>query len=169
MDTDKTNNSNKNHLEQEELNRYVTFSLGGEVYGIAINKVKEIIGVTDITPVPRLPNFFLGVINVRGKIISVMELRKKLNIVDDKTPSKSIIILEVNNMTLGIVIGNINEVVTFQQDHLQSKAEVKSKLCHDHIAAVARPPNKKLITILDVDRIFAVDELKIPIKKDQVI
>ena len=151
---------------EDDINRYVTFTISSETYGVALNYVKEIIAMTDITSVPRLPDFFSGVINVRGKIISVIDLSKKLSL-EDKSITKSILIIEVESMTLGVIVGHINEVITFEQDQLQTSENSKSQLSNEYISSVAKQSDRTLVMILDIPKIFTAKELKIPQREQQ--
>src|SRR5574344_2822696 len=101
----------------EKDQKLLTFSLGTEGYGVSILKVKEIIGMLDITPVPKTPDFIKGVINLRGKIIPVMDLRLKFGMEEKEYNERTcIIVVEINvnekQRLLGVVVDMVSEVVT---------------------------------------------------------
>src|SRR5574344_3063666 len=111
--------------------KLLTFSLGEEGYGVSILKVKEIIGMMDITPVPKTPEFIKGVINLRGKIIPVMDLRLKFGMQEKEYNERTcIIVVEINlngnERLLGVVVDMVSEVVTMNSDQIEPPPEYGS-------------------------------------------
>ena len=105
--------------------KYLTFSLAAEAYGIGILKVREIIGMLPITPVPQTPNFLKGVINLRGQVIPVVDLRLKFRLEEqDYTERTSIIVVEVpgrsGSVAIGIVVDSVSEVVYIRQADIEN-------------------------------------------------
>lgn len=102
-------------------NSYLTFALDVEIYGIIIKDVSEIIGMQSITRIPGMPNFILGIINLRGKIIPVMDLRSKFE--KDKIEYNErtcIIVIEVDNVSLGLIVDTVLEVVKIGSENITS-------------------------------------------------
>ena len=104
--------------------KLLTFSLGKEEYGVSILKVKELIGMMDITPVPKTPEFIKGVINLRGKIIPVMDLRIKFSMdAQDYDERTCIIVVEIvikgSQKLLGVVVDSVSEVVTISDEQIE--------------------------------------------------
>ncbi len=147
--------------------KYLTFTLANDKYGIPLSCVREIIGMYQISEVPNVPPFFKGLINLRGKIISVIDLRKKLNLFVDENSKNmtSIIITEVNEMTIGVIIDSVNDVVGFHKDQIEQKMTIQSKISKDFIAGIAKETNKQLVLLLNFDKILAQEELNIVKKK----
>lgn len=143
--------------------KYITFTLAGEDYGLYILSVKEIIGMMNITRVPKTPDFVRGVINLRGKVHPVIDLRKRFGLpqIDDdaRTP---IIIVEVRNAGrttyLGIVVDSVSEVITVEQDQLEDTPTFGVDLDTDFILGLAKV-DQRVITILDIDRILSSRQL----------
>jgi purine-binding chemotaxis protein CheW len=143
--------------------KYITFSLAGENYGLYILSVKEIIGMMNITRVPRTPDFVRGVINLRGKVHPVIDLRKRFGLEpkedDARTP---IIIVEINHSNglqhLGIVVDSVSEVINVEKDDIENTPSFGVDLETDFILGLAKIENK-VITLLDIDQILTSRQL----------
>lgn len=143
--------------------KLLTFSLGEEGYGVSILKVKEIIGMLDITPVPRTPDFIKGVINLRGKIIPVMDLRIKFGMEEKEYNERTcIIVVEVNlkgtERLLGVVVDMVSEVVTISSDQIEPPPEYGMKLEHNFILGIGKI-KERVVIILDIDEVFLCEEI----------
>lgn len=143
--------------------KMLTFSLGSEGYGVSILKVKEIIGMMDITPVPKTPEFIKGVINLRGKIIPVMDLRTKFGMSEQEYDERTcVIVAEVSikgvQKLLGVVVDMVSEVVTISDDQIEPPPEYGSAADHNTILGIGKIKDRVVI-ILDIDEIFQSDEL----------
>lgn len=143
--------------------KLLTFSLGTEGYGVSILKVKEIIGMMDITPVPRTPAFIKGVINLRGKIIPVMDLRTKFGMEAKEYNERTcIIVAEVViagvQKLLGVVVDMVSEVVTISGDQIEPPPEYGSNVEHSSILGIGKLKDRVVI-ILDIDEVFMCDEV----------
>jgi purine-binding chemotaxis protein CheW len=143
--------------------KLLTFSLGSEGYGVSILKVKEIIGMMDITSVPRTPEFIKGVINLRGRIIPVMDLRIKFGMEDkDYNERTCIIVAEVLmkgvQKLLGVVVDMVSEVVTISNDQIEPPPEYGSKQEHSSMLGIGKIKDRVII-ILDIDEVFQCEEL----------
>lgn len=147
----------------EDYQKLLTFSLGSEGYGISILKVKEIIGMMDITPVPKTPEFIKGVINLRGKIIPVMDLRLKFSMDEKEYNERTcIIVSEVlikgSQKLLGIVVDMVSEVVTISNDQIEPPPEYGTTVEHNSILGIGKIKDRVVI-ILDIDEVFQCEEL----------
>ncbi|HWR21900.1 MAG TPA: chemotaxis protein CheW [Feifaniaceae bacterium] len=101
--------------DDTQQNRYLTFLLGEEVYGIAIGDVIEIIGVLPVTPLPKAPDYLKGIMNLRGKIVPVIDVRLKFKKPAAKyTERTCIVVVEVQEMTVGLLIDEVSEVLTIE-------------------------------------------------------
>ena len=143
--------------------KLLTFSLGGEGYGISILKVKEIIGMLSITQVPRTPEFIKGVINLRGKIIPIMDLRIKFGM-DEKAYNERtcIIVIEVNiqgsERLLGVVVDTVSEVINISAEEIEPAPEYGSKAEHNLISGMGKVKDRVVI-ILDIEEVVFCDEM----------
>lgn len=143
--------------------KLLTFSLGSEGYGVSILKVKEIIGMMDITPVPKTPDFIKGVINLRGKIIPVMDLRTKFGMESQNYDERTcIIVAEVTlkgiQKLLGIVVDMVSEVVTITDEQIEPPPEYGAAVEHNAILGIGKIKDRVVI-ILDIDEVFICDEV----------
>lgn len=144
--------------------KHLVFSLGESRYGIPLSSVKEVIGMTDITPVPHVPIFFTGFINLRGKIHSVIDLRLKLGLPKTEVRQKktSIIITEIDGFTIGAIVDDVNEVVGFQNNQIETSLNISSDIDQEYISGVAKiKENNSLILLLSINKILNAEELRI--------
>lgn len=143
--------------------KYLTFTLESEVYGIPILKVKEIIGMMDITLIPRMPDFIKGVINLRGKIIPVLDLRTKLCLKQEEYKERTCIIVietecggEIKQN--GLVVDTVSEVLLMEDSNIVPPlkyGEVSESNCLTGIGKA----KDKVIMMLDVDQVFSSLEM----------
>jgi len=148
----------KNH-ETSRSQRYLAFSLKDEEYAVPLLSVKEVIALPEVTPVPHTPPHFLGIMNLRGQVISIVDLRLKFGMKtsDDKREEMGVIIFDFGDFTMGGVVCSINSVLAFSDSEIQPKPEVMSAVKTDYITGVAKR-NDKLIILLDVVKAFDLTE-----------
>ncbi|MFW7380115.1 MAG: chemotaxis protein CheW [Oligoflexus sp.] len=132
-----------------EGTRYLAFSLGEEEYAIPLLVVKEVIAVPEMTPIPHTPPHFLGIMNLRGQVISVIDLRRKFNIKNSSSDDTAIIICDLSPLTLGVMVDTVNSVLTPEKNELSPKPEMESYIGTEYIDAVYRKENS-LILLLDI-------------------
>lgn len=150
-------------LAERISGKYLTFDLAEEEYGLEILRVREIIGMMEITPVPRTPDYVLGVINLRGKVIPVIDLRLKFGLPykdpDDRT---CVIVVEVMNegttVQMGIVVDRVNEVVDVKGAEVEPTPNFGVSLDTTFILGMAKVGNKVKI-LLDIDRVLTSSEV----------
>lgn len=143
--------------------KYLTFTLAEEEYGIGILKIKEIIGMLPITSVPQTPDFVKGVINLRGKVIPVMDLRLRFGMMSiDYTERTCIIVVEIFGQTgtilVGIVVDAVSEVLNIKGDDIEKTPTFGTKLNTDYILGMAKMEGGVKI-LLDIDQVLSSDEL----------
>jgi purine-binding chemotaxis protein CheW len=143
--------------------KYLTFALAGEEYGIGILKVKEIIGLMAITTVPRTPDYVKGVINLRGKVIPVADLRLKFGMESMAyTDRTCIIVVEISGaertILMGIVVDSVSEVLNIKAADIEDTPNFGSRLNTAFILGMAKI-NGAVKILLDIDRIFRAEEL----------
>lgn len=147
----------------ENYQKLLTFTLGKEDYGVSILKVREIIGMMEITPVPKTPDFIKGVINLRGKIIPVMDLRTKFSMEPQEYDERTcIIVAEVLikgvQKLLGVVVDAVSEVVTITDDQIEPPPKYGMSVEHNSILGIGKLKDRVVI-IIDIDEIFICEEL----------
>lgn len=147
----------------ESYQKLLTFSLASEGYGISILKVKEIIGMMEITPVPRTPDFIKGVINLRGKIIPVMDLRTKFGMMEQEYDERTcIIVVEVSmngvQKLIGVVVDTVSEVVTISDEQIEPPPEYGTSVEHNSILGIGKI-KERVVIILDIDEVFLCEEM----------
>ncbi len=151
------------HTAGDQEGKYLTFSLADEEYGIGILKVREIIGMLSITPVPQTPSFVKGVINLRGQVIPVVDLRLKFGMAElEYTERTSIIVVEVKgqagNIPIGIVVDAVSEVVNIKGDDIENTPTFGANLDTNYISGMAKADGGVKI-LLDIDRVLSAEEL----------
>ncbi len=141
-----------------ELMQLVTFSIGDEEFGVDILKVQEIIRTMEITKVPKAPPFVEGVINLRGKVIPIIDLRRRFGL-DTRGHDKNtrIIVIEINKMIVGFVVDSVSEVLRIPASTVEPPPPVVAGLESEYISGVGKLEDRLLI-LLDLDRLLSSDE-----------
>ena len=144
--------------------KYLTFTLDDETYGIGILKVKEIIGMLPVTSVPRTPDFVKGVINLRGKVIPVTDLRLKFGMAAMAyTDRTCIIVVEIDTMDstvlIGIVVDAVSEVLNIKEEEIEKTPDFGTRLNTEYILGMAKMGGGVKI-LLDIDRILSTGEIE---------
>lgn len=145
--------------------KHLTFLLGREEYAIPISRVKEIIGMMDITTIPRTPPFIKGIINLRGKVIPIIDLRLKFGLEEIAyTERTCIVILEVNSLTrgkmMGIAVDAVSEVVLIQKNEVEDAPLDDGYVDGRFLAGIGKVKDRVLL-LLDVEQILAHEEAAI--------
>ena len=143
--------------------KYLTFSMADEEYGIGILEIKEIIGMMPITPVPQTPGFVKGVVNLRGKVIPVIDLRLRFGMPSvDYTERTCIIVVEMEEqettVLIGIVVDAVSEVLNIKAGDIEQTPTFGTKLNIDYILGMAKMEGGVKI-LLDISRVLTQDEL----------
>jgi len=156
-------NSNKNvaAVGSDVTLQLVIFSLLGEEFGVSIHDVREIISNTQITPVPQAPSFVEGVINLRGQIIPVVDLRKRFNLEEnDHKEDAKVVIIEVDDNVLGLIVDSVSEVLNIPSDSINPPpALVANGIGAEYIKGIGQY-NDKMIILIDLQKVFSAEELK---------
>jgi purine-binding chemotaxis protein CheW len=146
----------------------VAFRLSSEEYALPITKVKDINRVMSLTKMPKSPAFMKGVINLRGEIIPVVDLRERFNLpVSEATEDSRIMVVDFNNRLLGIIVDGVTEVLTIPTSEIDIPPTV-SKLNIKQVPGVGKV-NNRLLILLDIDEVFSEEEVKSlkEIKRDE--
>jgi purine-binding chemotaxis protein CheW len=142
----------------EKEGKYLTFTLANEDYGIGILKIKEIIGMMPITKVPRCPEFIKGVINLRGKVIPVMDLRMRFGVdAANYTERTCIVVVEVDsgsgNHMIGVIVDSVSEVLNIKTEDIEETPGFGTKVETDYILGMAKISGGVKI-LLDIDKVL---------------
>ena len=145
--------------------KYLTFTMAGEEYGIGILKIKEIIGMMPITSVPQTPEFVKGVINLRGKVIPVVDLRLRFGMEEiEYTERTCIIVVEIEGPTgmvmIGIVVDAVSEVLNIKGEEIEDTPTFGAKLDTEYILGMAKMEGGVKI-LLDIDRVLSGDDISL--------
>lgn len=137
--------------------QFLTFQLNGQTYGLPIAAVREINRMAEITPVPRVPTFVVGVMNLRGKVMPVLDLRLRLGL-PATTPTREscIVIVEGSEGEVGMIVDSVAEVIELPEETRQIPPKMSADADYSTIGAMARRDDK-VILILDVNRTLFVD------------
>jgi purine-binding chemotaxis protein CheW len=144
--------------EGQELLELVSFNVGNEEFGVDISYVQEIIRIMQITKVPNAPEFVEGVINLRGRVIAVINLRYKLGLSKiDFDKNTRIIVVEVKGNTVGFIVDAVSEVLRIPANITEAPPEIVSGIDSDFIKSVGKLEDRLLI-LIDLDKILSVAE-----------
>ena len=143
--------------------KYLTFALASEEYGIGVMKVKEIIGLMPVTPVPRTPDFVLGVINLRGKVIPIIDLRLRFGMESvESTDRTCVIVVEISGpsgpVMVGVVVDSVSDVLNIKEDDIQGELAFGASLDTEYIFGMAKIENGVKI-LVDIDKVLNSGEL----------
>ena len=146
--------------KDDELLQLVTFSIGVEEFGVDILKVQEIIRTMEITKVPRAQDFVEGVINLRGKVIPIIDLRRRFGL-DSKGHDKHtrIIVIEINNMIVGFVVDSVSEVLRVPAGTVEPPPPVVAGVESEYISGVGKVQDRLLI-LLDLDKLLSNEDME---------
>lgn len=146
--------------EDTQKDKYLTFHLAGENYGIEICYVIEIIGIQSITEVPDMPTFIRGVINLRGKVIPVMDVRARFKLpardYDDRT---CIIVINVDSTEVGLVVDEVSEVADIPENHVEPAPRTSKNSDDSYIQGMGKM-NNRVIILLDVHKLLFNNEMQ---------
>ncbi len=148
-----------------EAGQYLTFKLGEEIFALNVGQVREVLDLTTITKVPGTPDFMRGVINVRGSVVPVMDLRLKFGLSrTENTLDTRIIVMELSLegevVVLGTLADSVNEVIDLEPNQIEPPPKIGMRWRTEFIKGIGKR-NDLFIIILDIDRVFSTDELAI--------
>jgi len=151
--------------EITQTTQYLTFKLGDEVFALDISKVREVLDFTSVTKVPRTPEFMRGVINLRGSVVPVVDLRLKFGMSKTENGVNTcVIITEVtvdgDTTILGALSDSVQEVLDLDAEHIAPAPKIGTKLRTEFIKGMGKRDDRFII-ILDVDKVFSADELSL--------
>jgi purine-binding chemotaxis protein CheW len=152
-------------MEITETRQYLTFRLGEEVFATDVAKVREVLDFTTITKIPRTPDFMSGVINLRGNVVPVVDLRLCFEMSKtEKTVNTCIVVVEMvldgDSNVIGALADSVEEVIDLEPDQIQPPPRIGTKIRTDFIKGMGKR-DAQLIMILDIDRVFSAEELSV--------
>ncbi len=148
-----------------ETTQYLTFNLEDEVFALDISQVREVLDFTTVTKVPRTPDFMRGVINLRGSVVPVVDMRIKFGMPKtEKTVNTCTIIVEINldgeKIVIGAMADSVQEVIDLEPNQIEPAPRIGTRLKTEFIKGMGKR-NDEFIIILDIDRIFSTDEISL--------
>ncbi|MEN6442022.1 MAG: chemotaxis protein CheW [Syntrophobacter sp.] len=158
--------------EITETGQYLTFKLDEELYAIDISKVREVLDFSRVTKVPQTLEFMLGVINLRGSVVPVVDMRLKFGLsMTEKTLNTCIIIVEVEidgeTTILGALADSVQEVLELEPDRIEPPPRIGTRLKTKFIKGMGKRDDRFII-ILDIDKIFSADELSVAHEMEEI-
>lgn len=148
-----------------EIRQYLTFKLEGEIFALDVGKVREILDYTNMTKVPQTPDFMKGVINLRGSVVPVVDMRLKFGIPpQEKTVDTCIIVVEIHidneAIILGALVDSVQEVFELEPNQIEAAPRIGTKLRTEFILGMGKR-NDNFVIILDIDKVFSGEDLVI--------
>lgn len=142
-----------------DTRKFLTFCLGDEEYGIEILKVREIIGMMPITPVPRTPEFIRGVINLRGKVIPVVDLRRKFGMPSvEQTEETCVIVVHADGVEMGTIVDKVSEVADIDSENIEDAPFFGDDVQTDYILGLGKSGGRVTL-LLDIDKALETDSV----------
>ena len=150
--------------EITETRQYLTFKLGNEIFATDVAKVREVLDFTKITEIPRTPDFMSGVINLRGSVVPVVDMRLCLEMSKtERTTNTCIVVLEVlldnESLVIGALADSVEEVIDLEPDQIRQAPKIGTQIHTDFLKGMGKRDDQ-FIMILDIDRVFSADEIR---------
>lgn len=149
----------KSETTKEEI-QLVSFKIGKETFAVYVNQVREIGRVEEITHVPNMPDFIEGVMDLRGQITTVIDLRRRFGIMEkaERTDQSRIIVAEIDNNQMGIIVDSVQDVIRISPDVISPPPEVVLKTIDAHLLTGVCRLEKELVMLLDLNNLFSEGE-----------
>lgn len=148
-----------NKKEGEAIQQFLTFNIGGEEYGVGLMSVREIKGWSKTTRLPNSPDFMKGVINLRGVVIPIFDLRKRFGMGDTEPHEKNaVIILAVGKRLIGVLVDAVSDILNANADDIRAAPHVESKIDANFVSGIISI-DEKMVVLLDVEKIFDLSML----------
>ena len=157
-------NALSTNVAKTTANKYLTVTLENESYGMAVLKVREIIRLQKITPVPQMPSYVKGVINLRGRVIPIVDLRLKFGLKAEIAERTCIVVVQVNMVSgqtvqMGLIVDSVEEVVTLGADEIEPTPEFGTRIDTTYLLGMAKVKGQ-VKTLLDIDRVVAQEAIE---------
>jgi purine-binding chemotaxis protein CheW len=144
--------------EKQQIIQLIVFRVGDEEFGVPIGAVQEIIKVGIVTPIPDSPSFIKGLINVRGDIVAIIDVRARFSLPTEEEPSKHIVIVNQEGSLFGLMVNEVLEVLRVQKSDIKTPPQLMTKMHEDYVYGVITH-DARLIILLDVNKVLSEDEL----------
>jgi purine-binding chemotaxis protein CheW len=159
-----SNNAITQSAAKTTANKYLTVTLENESYGMAVLKVREIIRLQKITPVPQMPPYVKGVINLRGRVIPIVDLRLKFGLKAEIAERTCIVVVQVSvsagqSVQMGLIVDSVEEVVTLNADEIEPTPEFGTRIDTSYLLGMAKVKGQ-VKTLLDIDRVVAPEAIE---------
>ncbi|MFW5971996.1 MAG: chemotaxis protein CheW [Bacillota bacterium] len=152
------NKKNKS-IQKNEL-QFIVFSLMGEKFGVDVKQIKQIIPTTEYTHIPNSPEFIRGVINLRGEIIPIVDLRRRLSLDEDEVDDDAkIIIVELQNNSIGMQVDSVSEMIRIYEDDISAPPKIVKGINSQYLKGVGKV-NDKLLILIDLNKILTNQEVE---------
>jgi purine-binding chemotaxis protein CheW len=160
----KANATNRHHKEQVNAAQYLSFTLDNEEYGVDILRVQEIRSWEPISRIPNVPHYEKGVVNLRGSIVPIIDLREKLGIKSaEYTPLTVVVVLQMNDnnktRTMGVVVDSVSDVINLDKTKIQDAPDFGAKVSNEFINGLVSV-NERMVILLDVDKLLKLEDLE---------
>lgn len=143
---------------EDPILQYVTFQLDHETYGINVMQIQEVLRYTEIAPVPGAPDYVLGIINLRGNVVTVIDTRKRFGLVESELSDNTrIVVIEVDSQVVGILVDSVAEVVYIRQSEMESAPNVGNEESAKFIQGVCNK-NGELIILVEFEKMMSEEE-----------
>lgn len=151
--------SQQDNVTNDPVLQWVTYHLEGEVYGVNVMQVQEVLRITEIAPVPGAPDYVIGIINLRGNVVTVIDSRRRFGLMSKEPDDLSrIIIVEVNGNVIGMLVDSVAEVVYLRQSEIETAPNVGKNDSSQYIQGVSSSDDGLLI-LVDVNRLLSEEEI----------
>jgi len=160
----KGDGQNRYHQEQDDTAQYLSFVLDSEEYGVDILRVQEIRSWEPVSRVPNVPSYEKGVVNLRGSIVPIIDLREKLRIRSaEYTPLTVVVVLQTSDgnktRTMGVVVDSVSDVITVDKAKIQDAPDFGAKVSSEFIKGLVSI-NEQMLILMDVDKLLKLEELE---------
>lgn len=145
--------------EDTQKGKYLTFTVGSEVYGLEIQYITEIIGIQKITQMPELPEYMKGIINLRGKIIPVMDMRIRFKKAPREYNDRTcVIVVEIKGLSVGLIIDSVSEVISIPDQNIVKPPQINNEIGNRYIKGIGKVVNEVKL-LIDCEKLFTSYEL----------
>ena len=146
-------------IEDYMKGRFLTFLIGNETFGVPISHVMEIIGIQPITKIPETPDYIKGIVNLRGKIVPVLDVKLRFKKVETEYNDRTcIIVIEFNNMSIGLIVDSVSEVLSIRDEDVSEKPELGGKIGGNYVKNIGKS-HDNVILLIDCEKLLSTEEL----------
>jgi purine-binding chemotaxis protein CheW len=153
-----SNTGHSSDTAEDQILQYVTFRLDDETYGINVMQIQEVLRYTEIAPVPGAPDYVLGIINLRGNVVTVIDTRKRFGLIESEISDQTrIVVLELEGQVIGVLVDSVAEVVYLKQSEIETAPNVGNEESARFIQGVCNK-NGELIILVEFEKMLSEEE-----------